>query len=113
MVDPTWGYAFYVFSPGTDGKNFELAPPGLSGEIDWAMAGAEIRAPEREKTRRNAPVEGAIFFPSVVGTGKLVFEKPIGQGPFLHTLSVTERGKNSFLAHVLGYGRGKNSRRPD
>ena len=49
-----WGYALYVFSPGTDGKNFELAPPGICGEIDSAMAGAESRPPEREKNRGEA-----------------------------------------------------------
>ena len=77
------------------------------------MAGAESGPPEREKkTRRNAPVEGAIFFPSVVGSGKLAFWKPYRSKFVFAYVIGYGRGKSSFLAHVLGYGRGKNSRHP-
>ena len=71
------GYALYVFSPGTDGKNFKLAPPGLCGEIDSAMANANNRPPERgKKTAAKRAGEGAIFSPSVAGPGKNAFCKP-------------------------------------
>ena len=93
-----WGCALYVFSPGTDGKNFELAPPGLCGEIDSAMAGAESRPPEREKHRGEArPPKARIFSPSVVGSGRVVFCKPY-------------RSKSVF-AYVIGYGREKQRAR--
>ena len=66
----------------------------------------------RKKPRRSAPVEGAIFFPSVVGSGKLVFCKPYRSKSVFAYVIGYGRGKSSFLAHVLGYGRGKNSRHP-
>ena len=128
-----WGHALYVFSPGTDGKNFELAPPGLCGEIDSAMAGAESRPPEREKNRGEARPSKARFFsrPSSAPVNSF-FANPIGQSPFLHTLSVTDGEKVRFwhtfsvtdgekihatppprprkeTVYFLSYGRGKSS----
>ena len=77
------------------------------------MAGAESRPPEREqKPRRNAPVEGAIFCPSVVGPGKLVFCKPYGSKSVFAYVIGLRTGKKFASAHVLGYGRGKKSRHP-
>ena len=128
-----WRYALYVFSPGTDGKNFELALHGLCGEIDSAKAGAEGRPPEGEKNRGEARPSKARFFPRPSPAPEMsFFANPIDQNPFLHTLSVTDGEKVRFwhtlsvtdgekihatppsrhrkeTVYFLSYGRGKGS----
>ena len=54
--------------------------------------------------------EGAIFFPSVVGSGNVDFCTPDRSKSVFAYVIGYGRGKSSFLAHFLGYGRGKNSR---
>ena len=93
MREAISGYALYVFSPGTDGKKFELPFPGLFGQIDSAMAGAESRPPRREKNGGKAWLAKARFFSRPSSDPEV---------SFLQTLSV----KNDF-AYVVGYGRGK------
>ena len=108
-----WIYALYVFSPVTGGKKFKFPFPGLSGQIDPAMAGAERRPPRHgKKWRRSVPGEGAIFFPSVVGSGRLVFLPTLSVKVLFCTRYRLRAGKKFVFAHVIGYGRGKSSRHP-
>ena len=79
----TWGYALYVFSPGTDGKKFEAPSPGLLGQIDSAMAGAESRPPRREqKLAAKRGWQGRDFF---------LVRRRLRKCRFLQTLSVKVR----------------------
>ena len=119
--------------PTTDGKKSELPFPGLFGKIDSAMVGAESRPPEREKNRGETRPSKARFFPRPSSAPvNSFFANPIGQNPFLHTLSVTDGEKVRFwhtfsvtdgekihatppprprkeTVYFLSYGRGKSS----
>ena len=106
-----WIYALYVFSPVTEEQKIALTIFGIRRNIDPATAGANSRPPRREKLGGEARPSSARIFVPRVRTSTPAREMPIfahvnEENSFLHTLSVAD-GKNSFFAHVLGYGRKK------
>ena len=108
---PKWSYAFYVFSPVTEEQKIAFALFGFRRKIDPATAGANSRPPRREKIGgETRPSSARIFVPrlrrSMPAEKMPIFAHVDVKKSFLHTLSVTD-GKNSFFAHVLGYGRKK------
>ena len=108
---PNWIYALYVFSPVTEEQKIAFAIFGFRRKIDPATAGANSRPPRREKLGGEARPSSARIFVPRLRTSTPAHEMPVFahvnvKNSFLHTLSVTD-GKNSFFAHVLGYGRKK------
>ena len=95
----------------TDGKKFAFAVFGFRNKVDLTGPARIADHRDAKKNRGEARPSSARIFVPRVRTSTPAREMPIfahvnEESSFLHTLSVTD-GKNSFFAHVLGYGRKK------